>query len=456
MLRIIPFLNLRRFDMWKVMYLIRQSLLRSVIIDRPEDPIAYLIDYLGKEIKEGPPSSGKQTVGEMLAENLGHVVLNEKDIYSLCPSGEDATAKELALAIKARLKQPDCEKRGFILVGFPVNEQQAKAMRWEGIFPEYAIFLEAPLQTLIEREAGKRLDPLTGGKYHLISNPPPSVCVENRLVSLPDNTPEKIKFLLEAYNRETVLLQQIYASVMKTVNAAQPLSDMYASVLAHVTQPPRSLALRTPRIVLLGFAGCGKKTQAGLLANKYGLLTVNCGELIRKEIANSTLLGKAMKSYVARNMPVPDAIVAEALKERLTQADCTIRGWILYGYPRSRQQAELLDSENLAPNRVFAMEVSQVCAAERITGRRIDPVTGTRFHMAYRPTEVELSERMLQNPKDVECVIGSKLAQFAAHREDLYDYYSSKLIHVHANLDAHTVFEEIEAGLINPLPRDLS
>ncbi|KAF8563069.1 hypothetical protein P879_09770 [Paragonimus westermani] len=153
---------------------------------------------------------------------------------------------------------------------------------------------------------------------------------------------------------------------------------------------------------------------------------------------------------------VPDAIVAEALKERLTQADCTTRGWILYGYPRSRQQAELLDSENLAPNRVFAMEVSQVCAAERITGRRIDPVTGTRFHMAYRPTEVELSERMLQNPKDVECVVGSKLAQFAAHREDLYDYYSSKLIHVHANLDAHTVFEEIEAGLINPLPRDLS
>ncbi|VDP75626.1 unnamed protein product [Echinostoma caproni] len=365
-------------------------------------------------------------------------------------------AKELTEALKQRLKLPDCSSKGYILVGFPQNEAQAKAMRWEGIFPDYAIFLRAPMDVLIERTGGKRLDPVTNELYHLVTKPPPDVQTERRLIPLPDFSPEKTKRLIEQFERDGVLLRQIYAPVAWDVNCDQPVSDVFTTILSWVTQPARDLGLRTPRIILLGFTGSGRKTQAKLLAQKYGLIPIDCGLLIKTEIQNGSLLGKAMKSYVAKKIPVPDAILIEVIKGRLTQPDCTTRGWILHGYPRTRQQAEMLDAEGLAPNRVVGMNIAQVCAAERITGRRIDPVTGVRFHVAYRPKEEsDISDRSLQHPQDVDCVVASKLARFAAHRDELYEYYEPVLIHVHANLDAHTVFEEIESGLVNPLPRSV-
>ncbi|KER20039.1 hypothetical protein T265_11321 [Opisthorchis viverrini] len=325
-----------------------------------------------------------------------------------------------------------------MIVGFPVTENQAKALRWEGIFPDYTVFLEAPVEALIERHSGNRIDPETGESYHLLMKPPPNLQVENRLIPHPDFSPNELREKIEAYKRENFVLQQIYATSARMFNADQPLTDVYASVLAYVAQPPRSLALRTPRILLLGYVGSGRKTQAKLLAGKYGLVPVDCSALINQEIASASLRGKAMKSYVARNMAVPDSIVVETVKSRLTQPDCTTRGWILHGYPRSKQQAELLDAEDLTPNRVFALDISHICAAERLTGRRIDPVTGQRFHLSNRPLDDDLSGQMLQNPQDRECVIGSKLAMFAAHKEQLYEYYASNLVHIHADVDIHT------------------
>ncbi|TGZ63622.1 hypothetical protein CRM22_006827 [Opisthorchis felineus] len=404
----------------------------------------------------GPPGSGKQTLSEMLANKLNYVVLDAPAVYALCPQGQETPPKELALALKKRLKESDCESRGYMIVGFPVTESQAKALRWEGIFPDYTVFLEASVEALIERQSGNRIDPETGESYHLLMKPPPNLQVENRLIPHPDFSPNEIREKIEAYERENFILQQIYDTSARMFNADQPLTDVYASVLAYVTQPPRSLALRTPRILLLGFVGSGRKTQAKLLAGKYGLVPVDCSALINQEIASVSLLGKAMKSYVARNMAVPDAIVVETVKARLTQPDCTTRGWILHGYPRSKQQAELLDAEGLTPNRVFALDISHICAAERLTGRRIDPVTGQRFHLSNKPFDDDISVQMLQNPQDRECVIGSKLAKFAAHKEQLYEYYASNVIHIHADVDVHTVFEEIEAGLVNPLPQDKS
>ncbi|CAH8573348.1 unnamed protein product [Dicrocoelium dendriticum] len=432
-----------------------------LIIDRPEDPLSYLISYLGKEIKEcpsivifGPTASGKHSVGKMLEQRFNCITITEEEVYGLSSEGKKATPKQLAVALKKRLKEIDCEKRGYVLIGYPTNERQAKALLWEGIFPEHAVFLDAPMQALIERENGNRVDPITGERYHLISKPPPDVQTEKRLVLSPESAPEQVQMRIEAYNRDVVLLDRIYTRVARHINANQPLTDVYAAVLSFVTQPHRSLALRTPRVLLLGYVGSGRKTQAELLSKKYGLILINCSLLIKQEIAKCSLLGKAMKSYSTRKLPVPDAIVAEAVKSRLTQSDCSMRGWVLLGYPRTKQQAELLDSDGLSPNRVFSLDIPQVCAAERLTGRRVDPVTGQQFHTASKPSELDSPARMLQNPQDRECVIGSKLAQYAAHREELLDHYGNMVIHVHADLDYHTVFEEIEAGLVNPLPVD--
>ncbi|KAK4472506.1 hypothetical protein MN116_003752 [Schistosoma mekongi] len=458
-LRIIP--EYMQYAEKHSIYKLMERLLKLLIIDRPEDPISYLIKYLEKDVGDvpsififGPKSSGKHLLGSMLRERLQCVMISDNDAYSLCSKGKNASLQELTTALTRRLKEPDCESKGYIVVGFPRYEDEAKALIREGIFPEYAVFLDSPLITLIERASGERVDPETGDLYNLIYNPPADTSVERRLIKMPENGEETIRKLYSEYSREVVLLKKIYRSVAYEFNADQPISDLYSSVLARVNQRHRSAELITPKIILLGYPGAGKHTQANLLAKRYGLIPVKCGHLVLREIVNQSSIGKVMKTYVYKNIPVPDAIIAEAVRKRLNETDCTTYGWILYGYPRTRQQAELLSSHKLEPTRVILLDIHQSCASERLSGRRIDPVSGTRFHISCESAEdASLSQRGLKDPNDEEGVIGPKLSRFIAHRDDIIDYYDSRVIRVHADRDIHTVFEEIESAIVNPLPR---
>lgn len=129
-------------------------------------------------------------------------------------------------------------------------------------------------------------------------------------------------------------------------------------------------------------------------------------------------------------------------------------GWILVGYPRTRQQAELLSSHKVYPTRVILMDIDQSCASERLSGRRIDPITGICFHTAFESMEdVCISQSALQRPNDEEDAISPKLSRFTANRDDIIVYYDSCVVKVHADRDIHIVFEEIETAIVNPLPR---
>lgn len=106
-----------------------------------------------------------------------------------------------------------------------------------------------------------------------------------------------------SYTMQAVGLQRIYASVARTFNADQPLTDLFSLVLDFVNQPVRSVALRTPRVILLGFSGSGRKTQAKLLSNKYGLVSVDCGRLLLQELAKRSKLASSIKIYILQDIP---------------------------------------------------------------------------------------------------------------------------------------------------------
>lgn len=123
------------------------------------------------------------------------------------------------------------------------------------------------------------------------------------MVKLTENDEDLIKKRYSEYNRQMVLLKRIYSSVAYEFNADQPINDLYHFVLAKVNQSRRSIALQTPKVVLLGYPGAGKHTQAHLLAKKYGLIPVDCGHLILREVANRSSVGNIMKTYVQKNIP---------------------------------------------------------------------------------------------------------------------------------------------------------
>lgn len=95
-------------------------------------------------------------------------------------------------------------------------------------------------------------------------------------------------------------------------------------------------------IVLFGAPGCGKGTQSELMQEKYGLLHISTGDIIRKEVASESEIGKQLKALIERGELAPDALVIEMIANYLRQHQ-GVKGIIFDGFPRTTAQAEAFD-----------------------------------------------------------------------------------------------------------------
>ncbi|MFB2836211.1 adenylate kinase family protein [Floridanema evergladense] len=96
------------------------------------------------------------------------------------------------------------------------------------------------------------------------------------------------------------------------------------------------------RLIILGGAGAGKRTQAQRLSSCLSIPWISTGDILRDAIATVTPLGKQAQTFVAKGELVPDEIMIEFMRQRLLLPDVA-NGWILDGYPRTAFQAEELD-----------------------------------------------------------------------------------------------------------------
>ncbi len=97
------------------------------------------------------------------------------------------------------------------------------------------------------------------------------------------------------------------------------------------------------RFLLIGPPGAGKGTQAGLLSNAYSVPAISTGDIFRANVKAETELGLLAKSYMDRGEYVPDTVTNDMVRSRLAEEDVK-RGFILDGYPRTRDQVLELDS----------------------------------------------------------------------------------------------------------------
>ncbi|MCS6815365.1 MAG: adenylate kinase [Cyanobacteria bacterium] len=108
------------------------------------------------------------------------------------------------------------------------------------------------------------------------------------------------------------------------------------------------------RVIFLGPPGAGKGTQAQVLANLVQIPHISTGEILRQEVAQQTPLGLEAKTYMDKGELVPDALILEMVRGRLSQSDAA-SGWILDGFPRNVSQAEFLTQ--------LLAEINQHCSA---------------------------------------------------------------------------------------------
>ena len=93
----------------------------------------------------------------------------------------------------------------------------------------------------------------------------------------------------------------------------------------------------------MGPPGVGKGTQASILKDHFNVPHLSTGEILRKEIALNTSVGKISKKYIDKGLFVPDEILIEIIEEHLKDSNSQ-KGYILDGYPRNLQQVDDLNN----------------------------------------------------------------------------------------------------------------
>lgn len=187
-------------------------------------------------------------------------------------------------------------------------------------------------------------------------------------------------------------------------------------------------------LILLGAPGAGKGTQAEVICNALSIPAVSTGNILREAIKNQTPLGLEAKSFMDAGKLVPDQVVINILKERLTHEDCK-NGFILDGFPRTVPQAEALDKMGVEIDRVIDIEVEDEKILQRLSGRRVCESCGASYHLMYKPSSKEgvcdkCGGNTVQRKDDHPDTIKERLRVYHEQTEPVKDYYyaTGKLI----------------------------
>ncbi len=97
------------------------------------------------------------------------------------------------------------------------------------------------------------------------------------------------------------------------------------------------------RLIIVGPPGAGKGTQAGRIAEGFGVPAISTGDIFRKNVSEGTPLGVQAKAIMDAGNYVPDELTNELVKSRLAESDAA-QGFLLDGYPRTVGQVEYLDA----------------------------------------------------------------------------------------------------------------
>ena len=214
-------------------------------------------------------------------------------------------------------------------------------------------------------------------------------------------------------------------------------------------------------IIFLGAAGSGKGTQAQLLADKFSLIAISAGDLLRKEVEDRSKIGNEVSSIMKEGKLVADELIAEMIKNRILKDDCK-KGFILDGFPRNINQAKILDHmlESIGKkiDLVFEFQADQEILLKRITGRFSCKNCGEIYNRYFKDTikpnicDKCGSQSFINRSDDAEeGAIKNRFEIFNRSIKEMLDYYAKKdlIYSLDALKDVAFVFDNV-AAVVSP------
>lgn len=201
-------------------------------------------------------------------------------------------------------------------------------------------------------------------------------------------------------------------------------------------------------IVLLGAPGAGKGTQAALIAKEYNIPHISTGDILRRNIKEQTELGKLAKSYIDKGALVPDEVVIDIVKDRLSESDAQ-NGYILDGFPRTIAQAEALSKVakiDIALNIIVPFET----IIERLSGRRVC-ICGETSHVNVlkgNETCPKCGQKMIIRDDDKPETVKNRLDVYEKQTAPLIGFYEKAGVLVDINATSvEDTFEAVKEAL---------
>lgn len=199
-------------------------------------------------------------------------------------------------------------------------------------------------------------------------------------------------------------------------------------------------------LIFLGPPACGKGTQTNKLAEYFGFPHIDTGSLLRAEIASGSENGKIAKGFIDKGQLVPVELVGAIIKDRLKKDDCK-NGFILDGYPRSVEQADMLedikkeiDGDSEVDFRATYFDLDTDILISRIVNRRSCPKCGEIYNLKFKAPKNEgkcdvCGTELTQRKDDNEETAKARFETYFRETAPLIDYYKEKNVLSTINAD---------------------
>ncbi|MFA8437157.1 MAG: adenylate kinase [Marinifilaceae bacterium] len=314
----------------------------------------------------GPPGAGKGTQSKMLVEKYNLAYISTGDILrqeiaedtELGRQAKDIIKKgglvsdEIIVQIIEERINTNKEVNGFLFDGFPRTTVQAYIL--EGLLLKMNTSLHCMLSLEVPNDQLRK---------RLLER----AQKENRA----DDTEEVINVRLQEYDEKTAPVANFYKEkeIYNPIEGMGGINDIFNRLTSVIDQ---TLQKSWINMVLLGTPGSGKGTQGRRLAEKYNLVYISTGSLMRQEIKKGTEMGINAKSYMEKGDIVPDEI-AIRLIERQIRKHPNANGFIFKGFPRTIVQAYILDGLlrklNSTVTAAFDLSVPTLESIKRLSAR---------------------------------------------------------------------------------------